>query len=155
VPNAKLAEYLIGMSSVIQMPESYWPEDGCQWSVTVMEHRPSKRHHGGHAFSVVLAKSTPAYTGGVATDIPYVAELSSKQIRNGTEQHYCKNKTLQQMFDPKWQKVPTGMAHADQLTRSVSQTTDKTFRKSTSLSLDNLKQKELQLLASLQPLPQP
>ena len=30
VTNAKLAEYLIGMSSVITMPESYWPEDGCQ-----------------------------------------------------------------------------------------------------------------------------
>jgi len=29
VTNAKLAEYLIGMSSVIPMPKSYWPEDGC------------------------------------------------------------------------------------------------------------------------------
>jgi len=57
----------------------------------VMEHRPSKRHHGGHAFSVVLAESTPAYTGAAATEIPYV----SKQIRNGIEQHCCKNKTLQ------------------------------------------------------------
>jgi hypothetical protein len=94
VTNAKLAEYLIGMSSVIPMPKSYWPEDGCQWSVTVMEHRPSKRHHGGHAFSVVLAESTPSYAGGAATDIPYVAELSSKQIRSGIEQHYGKNKTL-------------------------------------------------------------
>jgi len=42
VTNAKLAEYLIGMSSVIPMPRSYWPEDGCQLSMTVMEHRPSR-----------------------------------------------------------------------------------------------------------------
>jgi len=147
VTNAKLAKYLIGMSSVIPMPESYWPEDGCQWSVTVMEHRPSKRHHGGHAFSVVLAESTPAYTGGAATDNPYVAELSSKQIRNGIEQHYGKNKTLQQMFDPKWKSVPTGMAHAalafkNQLIRSVNQTTGTLFRKSTKSSPGNLKRKE-------------
>jgi len=72
--NAKLAEYLIGISSVIPMPQSYWPEDGCQWSVTVMEHQPSKRHHGGHAFSVVLAESTPAYTGAAATECPYVSK---------------------------------------------------------------------------------
>jgi len=146
VTNAKLAKYLIGMSSVIPMPESYWPEDGCQWSVTVMEHRPSKRHHGGHAFSVVLAKSTPAYTGGAATDNPYVAELSSKQIRNGIKQHFGKNKTLQQMFDPKWKNVPTGMAHAalafkNQLIRSVNQTTG-TSLKSTASSLGNFKRKE-------------
>jgi len=132
VTNAKLAEYLIGMSSVIPMPKSYWPEDGCQSSVTVMQHRPSKRHHGGHAFSVVLAELTPAYTGGAATDIPYVAKLSSKQIRNGIKQHYGKNKNLQQMFDPKCQNAPTGMVHAAlafkiQLTRPVSQTTDRIF----------------------------
>ena len=68
VTKAKLAEYLIGMSSVIPMPESYWTEDGCQWSVTVMDQRPSKRHHGGHAFNVVLAESTTVYTAGAATD---------------------------------------------------------------------------------------
>jgi len=128
VTNAKLAEHLIGMSSVIMMPESYWPEDGCQCSVTMVEHRPSKRHNGGHAFSMMLAESTPAYTGGAATDIPYVAELSSKQIKNGIEQHYGKNKTLRQMFDPKWQNAPTGMAHAaldfkNQLIRNDGQNT--------------------------------
>ena len=47
VKYAKLAEYLIGMSSVIPMPECYWHEDGCQWSVTVMEHRPSKENPRG------------------------------------------------------------------------------------------------------------
>jgi len=150
VTNAKLAEYLIGMSSVIPMSasESCWPEDGCQWSVMVMEDRSSKRHHGGHAFSVVLAGLTPAYTGGAVTDISYVAKLSSKQIRNSIEQHYGKNKTLQQMFDPKWQNAPTGMTHSalafkTQLTQSVRQTTHKIFRKSTASPLGNLKRNVL------------
>ena len=85
VTNAKLGEYLISMSCFIPMPHNYWPDDGCQWSVMVLKHLPSKKHHWAHAYSVVLAASTPAYTGGGTTDVPYVAELSAKQLRNGIE----------------------------------------------------------------------
>jgi len=64
VTNVRLAEYLIGMSTLMTMPQDYWPDDGVKWSVNVMEHRASKRHQGGHAFQVLLAESTPAYTAG-------------------------------------------------------------------------------------------
>jgi len=60
VTNLRLAEYLISMSTLIPMPQDYWPVDGVKWSVNVMEQRASKRHQEGHAFQVLLAESTPA-----------------------------------------------------------------------------------------------
>jgi len=46
VTNVRLAEYLIGMSTLIPMPQDYWPDDCVKWSVNVMEPRVSKRHQG-------------------------------------------------------------------------------------------------------------
>jgi len=57
VTNVRLAEYFIGTSTLIPMPQDYLPGDGIKWSVNVMEHRASKRHQGGHAFQVLLAES--------------------------------------------------------------------------------------------------
>jgi len=77
--NVRLAEYLIGMSTLIPMPQDYWPDDGVKWSINVMEHRASKRHQGGHAFQVLLAESKPAYTAD-GSDSTFAVELSAKQI---------------------------------------------------------------------------
>jgi len=76
------------------MPKSYWPGDGCQWSIRVRGHGPSKIHYGGHVFLVLLAASTPQYSGGGE----YESELSAKQLRQGIELHYGKDFTLQHML---------------------------------------------------------
>jgi len=111
VTNERLAEYLIGMSTLILMPSDYWPEDGVQWSVNVTEHWASKRHQGGHAFQVLLAESTPVYAGAGGGG-PFEVELSAKQMRTGIEREYGKGKTLEQMFDSKYTQPPSSLAQA-------------------------------------------
>jgi len=111
VTNVRLAEYLIGMSTLIPMPQDYWPDDGIKWSVNAMEHRVSKRHQGGYAFQVLLVESTPAYTaeGSYAT---IAVELRAKQMRTGIEREYGKGKTLEQLFDTKYVQPTSALAQA-------------------------------------------
>jgi hypothetical protein len=119
VTNVRLAEYLIGMSTLIPMPQDYWPDDGVKWSVNVMEHRASKRHQGGHAFQVLLAESTPAYTAD-GSDGTFAVELSAKQMRTGIEREYGKGKTLEQMFDNKYVQPTSALAQAaHEMTRTM------------------------------------
>ena len=47
VTNMRLAEYLIGMSALIPMPQDYWPDNGVKWSVNVIKHRASKQMRTG------------------------------------------------------------------------------------------------------------
>jgi hypothetical protein len=100
VTNQQLGEYLIGMSCLLPMPQSYWPEDGCVWSVQVDRHRPSKTHDGGHAFLVLLKESTPLYSGGGNESEEFGEELSAERLRHGIVVHYGKGLTLTQMLDP-------------------------------------------------------
>jgi len=111
VTNMRPAEYLIGMSTLLPMPQDYWPDDGVKWSVNVMEHRASKRHQGGHAFQVLLAESKPAYTAD-GSDSTFAVELSAKQMQIGIEREYGKGKTLEQMFDTKYVQPTSTLAQA-------------------------------------------
>jgi len=113
----RLAEYLIGMSTLIPMPQNYWSDDGVKWSVNVKEHRVSKRHQGGHVFQVLLAESKPAYTAD-DSDSTFAVELSAKQMRTGIEREYVKGKTLEQMFDTKYVQ-PTNIMSAKQMRTGV------------------------------------
>ena len=119
VTNMRLAEYLIGMSTLIPMPQNYWSDDGVKWSVNVKEHRVSKRHQGGHAFQVLLAESKPAYTAD-DSDSTFAVELSAKQMRTGIEREYVKGKTLEQMFDTKYVQPTSALAQtALGMTRTI------------------------------------
>jgi len=111
VTNVRLAEYLIDTSTLITMPQDYWPDDGVKWSVNVIDHRASKRHQGGHAFQVLLAESTPAYMAD-GSDGTYAVELSAKQIRTGIERKYGRGKTLEQIFDTKFVQPTSALAQA-------------------------------------------
>ena len=117
--NMRLDEYLNGMSTLIPMPQIYWLDDDVKWSVNIMEHRASKRHQGGHAFQVLLAVSTPAYTAD-GSDSTFAVELSAKQMRTGIEREYGKGKTLEQMFDTKYVQPTSALAQAAlEMTRTM------------------------------------
>jgi len=84
-----------------------------------MKHRASKRHQGGHAFQVLLAESTPAYTTD-GSDGTFAVELSTKQMRMGIEREYGKGKTLEQMFDTKCVQPTSALAQvALEITRTM------------------------------------
>ena len=68
---------------------------------------------GGHAFQVLLAESTPAYTAD-GSDGTFAVELSAKQMRTGIEKEYGKGKTLEpeQIFDTKYVQLTSALAQA-------------------------------------------
>jgi len=110
--SVRLAEYLIGMSTLIPVPQDFWPDDGVKWSVNVMEHRASKRDQGVHAFQVLLAESTPAYSSD-GSNGTFAVELSAKQMWTG-------------MMMAGFQKVKNKFrtCHQEKIKRSETQTTD-------------------------------
>ena len=99
VTNVRLAEYLIGMSTLIPMPQDYWPDDDVKWSVNVMEHRASKRHQGGHAFQVLLAESTPAYTAD-GSEGTFAVELSAKKCEHELKENMARAKRWSKCLTP-------------------------------------------------------